>query len=395
MFGVGIIGAGTISQSQAWAYRNLPNLAQLVAVADVDLERAESAKRRFGFKAAYQDHRDMLARDDIDVISVCTPANRHRPVVIDAIESGKHVICEKPIAHTLEEADNIIAAADRHPELMVSFVHQLRSDPAHQRTRRLIQQGLIGRVLTASVRIRSPRTSAYYAAVPGRGSWGTDGGGVLVNQAIHQLDALISFLGNPVQVSAVMDTFLQPMEAEDTFAGWIKFEGGAFATFDCTVCSHDEGVNIDVLGENASIHIAGKSNMRPSSWQLQARSTAVGGALRAAGLKEFPPAPADPGAWRMRAQKILSRLRRREWEPPRHWGHTPCIREFLEALESGGEAPIPPREARRSLELAVGAYESAFSNAAVSLPLDDRSPLYCGVDPEKVRRSKCEMELVR
>lgn len=337
----------------------------------------------------------MLARDDIDVVSVCTPANRHSGVVIDAIASGKHVICEKPIAHTLKEADDIIAAADRHPESVVSFVHQLRSDPAHQRTRRLIQQGLIGRVLMANVSIRSPRTSAYYSAVPGRGSWGTDGGGVLVNQAIHQLDALITFLGNPVEVSAVMDTFLQPMEAEDTIAGWIKFESGAFATFDCTVCAHDEGATIDVLGENASVRIAGKSNLRPSSWQLQARSTAAGGALRATGLKECPPAPADPGVWRMRAQKVLRRLRRRESGPPIHWGHTPCIREFLEALESGEGAPIPPREARRSLELAVGAYESALKNAAVSLPLDDRSPLYCGVDPGKVRRSKREMDLVR
>lgn len=395
MFGVGIIGAGNIAQSQSWAYGSLPDLAQLVAVSDVNLARAESTKRRFGFKAAYQDHRDMLARDDIGVISVCTPANLHSGVVIDAIESGKHVICEKPIAHTLKEADDIIAAADRHPESMVSFVHQLRSDPAHQRTRRMIQQGLLGRILTASASVRSPRTSAYFAAVPGRGSWASDGGGVLVNQAIHQLDALITFLGNPVEVSAVMDTFLQPMEAEDTIAGWIKFESGAFATFDCTVCSHDEGATIDVLGQNASVRITGRSNLRPSSWLLQARSSAVSRALRSTGLKDCPPAPVDPGIWKMRSKKVLNRLRGQESRPPAHWGHTPCLREFLQALKSGGEAPVSPKEARRCLELAIAAYESALSSVPISLPLDDRSPLYSGVDPKKARRSKHAMDLAR
>jgi len=385
--GVGIIGMGNISNRHATAYQCLPELAQLIAVADIDPQRACAAKEKFGCKEAYTDPKQLLARDDIDVVSVCTPAKFHAPVVIDALEAGKHVLCEKPIAHTLAAADSILAAARKNPNASISIVYQNRSDPACARTRRLIQRGLLGDLLTATVDVRFMRTPAYYASAPGRGTWETDGGGAVVNQAIHHLDLLVSFLGDPAEVTAWTATFIQPIESEDTALAMVKFKSGAIATVHCTVCAHDEGFRIDVLGKNAAISIAREGDRQHCTWSLVSSSTAVARALRDTGERECPPAPEGPGANRILAQKVLCKLRGQRWLPPRHWGHTPHIEEFLRAVADGAPMPIPPEDARRSLEVSFAIYQSAIEGGKVTLPLTDRSPVYRGVEAGTYRKA--------
>ncbi|HEY3245260.1 MAG TPA: Gfo/Idh/MocA family oxidoreductase [Phycisphaerae bacterium] len=377
--GVGIIGAGNIIKRHATAYRALRDQARLVAVADIALNRAEKAKELYGFEQAYDDYRPLLARDDIEVVSVCTPANFHAPVVIDCLRAGKHVLCEKPMATTLAEADAIVAAADQHAKSKVSFVFQLRSDPSHRRVRRMIEAGHVGRILMAKVCVWLRKEKAYYTNVPGRGSWKNDGGGVLVNQAIHQTDALISFLGEPVEVSAVMDTFVQPIEAEDSITGWARFASGAIATIDCTVCAHRKQFTIDVLGENAAMRVGGDPDGKAFEFRIDARGSAARKALHALAYKEVPAPPRDPNKLLMSLQKLVSKSKRKAWAPPAHWGHAPYVREFLEAVRNGTEAPVPPREARRSLELVAALYESALTKEIVALPLDETSRLYHGV----------------
>ena len=382
--GIGIVGAGNIIKRHALAYGALPESARLIAIADIDLKRAKAAKTRFGFDHAHDDYQKLLARDDVDVVDICTPANHHARMVIDALQAGKHVLCEKPLATTLAQTDEIIQAADQHPALTVSCVLQLRSDPTHRRVRLMIQQGHIGRALFAHVNVRLRKKPAYYSSVPGRGSWKTDGGGVLINQAIHQLDALIYFLGDPVAVSAVMATFTQPIEAEDTIAGWVKFSNGAFATIDCTVCAHSKSFAIEVLGENAMMSLGGNPDANSFDWKIKAASGASQSTLKAQGLKECPAAPADPRPWTVAFQKTVSKLRGKSWIPPGHWGHTPFIREFLIAAQTGSPGPVPPREARRSVELAAALYESALTGHIVSLPLDSKSRVYRGVQAENM-----------
>lgn len=377
--GIGIIGAGHISNSHAVAYRSLPHLASLVAVADTDGRRAKAAKDRFRIPDACEDYRDLLARDDVDLVSICTPPDLHVPMVIDAIEAGKHALCEKPPATTLAGADEIIGVADANPKTLVSFVFQLRSEPTHRRMRRMIELGHTGRILKANVSLGLRKRPAYYTSVAGRGSWKTDGGGVLINQAIHQLDAAISFLGDPVRVCAAMDTFIMPCEAEDTIVGWIKFRSGALATIDCTVCAHKRRFLIELLGENTGMSIGGDPDGRKFDWRVQSRSRSVGKTVERAGRHECP-SPPDPPKWKLRAQKLVAKSRRREWVPPVHWGHTPFIRDFLQAVRTGSDTPMPPREARRSLELAAALYESALTEAVVSLPLGAKSVVYRGVN---------------
>ena len=390
--GVGLIGAGHIVKEHATAYRSLGHAARLVAVADIDPNRAKAAKDRFGFEHALTDHRELLQRDDVEVVDICTPAGFHAPLVIGAIEAGKHVLCEKPMATTLADADAMIRAAEQHPRQTVSFVFQLRRDATHVRMRKMIEKGHIGRPLSAALTLRLRKQPAYYRAAPGRGSWKTDGGGVLINQAIHQLDALISFLGEPVEVSAVMDTFVQPTEGEDTIAGWVRFRSGAIASIDCTVCAPNKFFSIDVTGEAASMRVAGKPDANAFDWQVKTSGSAAQRAIRSQGYK-LAPSMVEPPSWKVGIEKLICKARKRLYAPPRHWGHTPLIEAFLAAVRNGSQGPMPPREARRSLELTAALYESALTRRTVSLPLGESSSVYKGVRAENIREAQVDSVL--
>jgi predicted dehydrogenase len=243
----------------------------------------------------------------------------------------------------------------------------------------MIRNRSLGQILMATVKVRAQRTPAYYALGQGRGSWDVDGGGVLINQAIHHLDSLICFLGTPVEVSAVMHTFMQPTEGEDTLVGWIKFESGAFAVVDCTVCAHKEQFEIEVLGENAQTTISGSPFLQHCSWSLESRSSAVERALRRVGLRDYPDLPMGPTRSSVLAQKAVCKLRGRPWLPPRHWGHTPHVQAFLESIGSSRSVPAPPHEARRSLELAVGLYAAALTGETLRMPIPASHAFYNGI----------------
>src|SRR5260370_17809062 len=166
VLGVGVIGAGGIVSRHAVAYRCLREFARLVAVADLDESRANAAKREHGFQETYTDYRDLLSRDDIAIVSICTPPHVHAPVVIDALNAGKHVLCEKPMARTLEQADQEIEAAERHPELKMACVSQYRSDPTHLRLRQMSRDQAFGKIPMATDRARAQLMPAYSPISP-------------------------------------------------------------------------------------------------------------------------------------------------------------------------------------------------------------------------------------
>lgn len=375
--GVGIAGAGSILKRHALAYRALQDLACVRAIADLDIKRARNASEQYKIDDAVGDVAQLFDRDDVHVIDVCTPAGSHAKLVTAALEAGKHVLCEKPLATTLADADKIIQAAARHPDRTVACVFQLRSDAIHRRMRWMIEQGQVGRPLFGRMCVRLKKSPSYYSSVPGRGTWAADGGGVLINQAIHQLDALISFFGDPVEVSAEMNTFVHPIEAEDSLMGWIRFESGAVASVDCSTCAKKKEFYIDVVGENAAMRVSGDPDAKGFDWRVDASGSAAKKALMRNGKKAWPE-PSDPPKLVQSMQKLAAKARRQPWTPPATWGHTPFIREFLEAARDGKPGPLPPREARRSLELAMALYQSAQSREIVKLPLGQDSPVYSG-----------------
>lgn len=387
--GVGVIGAGKIIGHHAHAYLAVPRLARLVGVADLDRDRAERARREYGFEAAFSRPEELLAREDVQVVSICTRPDTHAELIVQALEAGKDVLCEKPMATTLADADRIVAAAERHPERKLSFVYQWRTDPAMRRLRRLVERKGLGRLLMADVDIQTMGSPGYYQGAVARESWAMDGGGRLIVVGIHQIDALLSFLGEPAEVSARMDTFLMPTEGEDSLVGWVRFADGALATLRCTACSHESYFQIEVLAERALVRLRGtrRGRLPPApfrcSWRVASRNRRRRARLQALGWRESL-AAAFPPWWLVHLQRFAYRGLRRRWRPPAHWFHGPSVREFLEAVVHDRPVSVPAPEARRSLELVAALYESALTGRALKLPLGEESTVYRGVDPARL-----------
>jgi UDP-N-acetyl-2-amino-2-deoxyglucuronate dehydrogenase len=363
--GIGIIGAGMASNAHAAAYLSVRRRATLTAIADVDATRAEALRRRTGADAAFTDYHELLARPDIDAVSICTPAATHVEIVLDAIRAGKHVLCEKPIATCLGDADRLIEASADRPELCVSCVFQHRDDPAVQRARWLIQERLIGDVCSARLVAHVHRNASYYQG--GRGEWQTDGGGALIVQGSHLLDALVWILGDVASVSGTMGTFIHNIETEDTFVGWTRLSGGAPASIECSTGAPRDDYGFDILGREASLRL----RYRPGwarVWELDIRShdRKRARAIRRKSERRIPPAT------RLRAPHVASLAAARGMRSvrqPRHLGHGPHLRRFLDAIESGDPSPVSPAEACRSLELIEAFYRSASGCAHVDLPI--------------------------
>ncbi|HEY3020917.1 MAG TPA: Gfo/Idh/MocA family oxidoreductase [Solirubrobacteraceae bacterium] len=345
--GVGIVGAGLIFEEHARALAALADRARIVAVADLDEERLASAASQHAIPFACRDHRELLARPDVDVVAVCTPPCFHEQAVVDALRSGRHVLCEKPLAHTLEAADRIVGAARAHPGRL-SVVHQFRYLPEVRRTIGLRDEGRLGALLFGRfhrlTRFRHPKRvrRAWW------GAWEVAGGGVVMTQLIHELDLACHIFGAPAEVSAVIDTLNEPIESEDTCAATVRFASGAIVTLYGTMCAHKSVDGFDVIGTRASVH---------SPWACESLDR----------------------EWRADAREAAQAICERDEREPGVSDHIAYLREVFDAIEAGRALPVGPGAGRRALELATAIYASALSGAPVALPLDASSPYYRGI----------------
>jgi UDP-N-acetyl-2-amino-2-deoxyglucuronate dehydrogenase len=351
-----------------------------LAIADVDEAQLRAAISRHFIPFGHLDYRALLDRRDIDVVAVCTPPALHERIVVDALEAGKFVMCEKPLAHTLAAADAILAAARRHPARL-STVFQFRYLPEVRRTRWLADHGHLGRPVfgrfSRYARFEMPGKPAKPGKAAKRkdradwwGRWGVAGGGVVMTQSIHDLDLMCHLLGRPIEVSAVMDTLKEPIESEDTCAATVRFENGAMACCYGTMTAHRTASAFDVIGESASAH---------SPWALECPDRKRREQLLREVLSLYPPPPGSAPTGGIVAA-LDARLRQlRRGAPAAISAHTPYVADVLDAIEGGRPLPVGPEEARTSLDLCTAVYASALSHRPIAVPLDSRSPFYAGL----------------
>ena len=380
-YGFGVIGTGGIFPQHAAALRVLRKRARLIGLADLDSARLRSATDKHFAPHAYDDHRQLLERGDIDVVSIATPPATHERLVIDCLEAGKAVICEKPLAHTLESADRIIQAAGAYPGKL-GVVYQARCMPEMRKIDWLRDNGWLGQLRFG----HWVRLSRFDEAVEGGtgwwGRWETSGGGVVMTKFIHELDQMIHLFGKPVEVSARMDTLQQQIESEDTFTAMVRFAGGAIVSCSATINAQHLSSTFDVLGEKASVHYPWKVTSRDDE-QLRRINQALDEAFGAAPK----PAPRSlPGRVASKTARVLGRGRRRATSSSVL--HALHFAACLEAIESDSPMPVTPQDARRSLDLCMGIYQSALSGQAMRLPLDASSPVYGGITAETYRQRK-------
>ena len=361
--GIGIVGAGKIFEQHATACTSFAFRARLFAIADIDEARLQKAAGKYSIPFAAADYRVLLDRRDIDVITVCTPPVLHERVVVEALEAGKFVVCEKPLAHTLESADRIISVAKRHPGKL-STVYQFRYLPEVQRTLWLRDHDRLGRLLFGRfhrfAKFEAPARPAKDGkpAKPAKkrspwwGQWQTAGGGVVMTQLIHEIDLMQHIFGRASEVTATMETLHEPIESEDTCGATVRFESGAMVSCQGTMTAQRSSHGFDVIGERASAH---------SPWAIESLDTTWRDESSQAVLEAHP-----------LVEKVAAK-------DDTNSAHTPYLADAIAAILEDRPLPIGPEDARASLEICTAIYASALSGRPVRLPLDKNNNCYAGL----------------
>lgn len=370
-----IIGAGMIFDSHVQGYRDVG--VGIAGVADIDRDRASRAAAKHSIPFFTDQWQDLLDRADVDIIDICTPPKFHREMVIAALQAGKHVICEKPLAPSLAEVDQIIRA-EEESTCKLTVVHQLRYQPISQRLKWLVDGNHLGKICFAQcLRYDPPPKQLVEEGLWGR--WDLAGGGVLMTKAIHQLDLLYWLLGRPKRVEAMMGTFLCPIESEDHVVANIHFERGTLA--DLCVSAYPYGFvhKLDLVGDSGAasdpwaLRLGNGRSAKDLEFKLGHRYPLPGQTLgddQAGRLRRFA---------RKVRRKVARKLGLKQGKQVRESSHTPLFREFLAALEGRQDVPVSARDARQGIELCTAIYGSALLRRPVDLPLETSHQFYEGV----------------
>lgn len=331
----GIVGAGVIGTIHARLIASIGGPeAELVAVADTS---QAAAKRLAGDYdcLALSTADDLLARGDVDAVSVCLPSGMHAKAAVAALEAGKHVIIEKPIDITLSAADQIIAA-ERRSGRTVTVISQRRFQPAFRFLHNTITSGRLGRISVAMAESTFWRSQAYYDSDDWRGTQALDGGGALMNQGIHALDLLTWIMGEPVEVSAYSATLAHGrIEVEDTLTANIRFAGGALATLTATTGTYpDRPVRLTVAGDAGTAVVADERLA-----YLRTRDSGTGDVSDGAGLAGAMPEASAAGDI--------------------DEAHCAQYLDFLAAVRDHRPPRVTTGDGRRALALVLASYESA------------------------------------
>jgi UDP-N-acetyl-2-amino-2-deoxyglucuronate dehydrogenase len=347
--GFGIVGAGVISAIHARAIGSLPG-ARLVAVTDVAHDRAAA------FASAHEctaepDLDGLLARDDVDVVSVCVPSGLHAEVGIRATAAGKHLVVEKPIDVSLEAADRLISAATRAGVVM-TVISQHRFDPGLIELRRLLDEGQLGRLVLGEASTKWYRSQAYYDSAAWRGTWALDGGSLL-NQGIHYADLLLWSMGPVAEVTALFSTVTHQIEVEDTALAALRFASGAVGTIVAsTAVFPGFAQRLDISGTGGTVVVEDGEIIRRD---LSADSAEPGlRGSRAAGASAPSPAAAKPAG--------LDTV-----------SHAAQIGDLLTAIDEGRAPAVTSADGRAVLEVVCAIYESARDGRTVRLSAADHA----------------------
>lgn len=378
MTNVGIIGTGIIARDHAEAIAMTGGRMKLVAACDVQADRLASFCADFGVARRHDDPLSLIADPGVDLVVVATPPSSHESLVIPALERGKYVLCEKPLAHSLASARRIADAAARHSgKLSVSY--QLRYHPPFQRLIWLIQKGWVGKVRSAQAERHNYIPHTEHGAKGWWGAWSVAGGGVLITQMIHELDLLVQIMGLPQSVTAIADTRFTTIESEDYLEAELRFSDGRSVRCVASVNSGTRNGAFTITGE------AGTAGPGRLALLDDARQTQAAAAVDAA-----IPLPAEPSSGRigLMLAKILGRLGVKPQVALS--AHARLYLEIEDAIANGKPLPIPAFEAITSLELCMAIYESAITGREIALPLAADSMVYEGVQVEDYAARKCD-----
>jgi len=343
-YGFAIVGTGLIAKFHARAVGDTPG-ARLVAVCGRDRARAEAFAAEFGC-AACDSLETMLARPDVDVLTVATPSGAHLEAALAAARAGKHVLCEKPLEITTERIDAMIEA-HRVAGTRLGCIFQMRYMSALQPIREALRAGRFGRLTYAGAYVPWWRSDDYYFASSWHGTKVWDGGGALMNQSVHMIDLLCDLLPPVESVSAVVSSVGHPgIETEDAAAAALLFQGGAVGVIHGTTSAWPgQPKRLELSGTGGTVVLVDERLTVFEFRDKRPEDAAVVGAAVSAGAGH---GVNNPGAMS-------------------HALHAACFRDFTEALASGRAFGIDGASARRSVALIRAIYDSASDGCRVRL----------------------------
>jgi predicted dehydrogenase len=336
MIGYAIVGCGHIAKKHVAAIEAVPG-AKLVAVCDTDEKRLQEFA--VGDVKGYLSLDELLKDEQVQVVSICTPTGLHPQLTIQAAEAGRHVLVEKPMALSLEDADAMIEACERN-HVKLAVVHPNRFRPAIMKLRERLETGAFGKLSHANATVRWNRNQAYYDQAAWRGTKALDGG-VLMNQAIHNMDLLLWMMGEVEEVSTYAATRLRNIETEDVSVSVIRFKNGALGVLEAAVTLYPENLeeSLSLFGESGTAVIGGKTANWIKEWKF-------------ADLSEEE------------AQSIKDEI---EADPFGIPGHQCMVQDMTEAILEDRRPVVSGEEGRQVLSFVIACQQSAERGRAIAM----------------------------
>jgi UDP-N-acetyl-2-amino-2-deoxyglucuronate dehydrogenase len=362
----GIIGCGKVAGIHAAAFTTIQR-SSFTAVCDKDEKRAQEFASKYRVKA-YTDVTEMVSKEKLDVVTVCTPHPLHKVPTVEALKAGANVLIEKPLASSLEDCDAMLSAA-KEAGKQIAIISQRRFYSPCMRLKKAIDSRKIGKPALGTVFMFGWRNETYYKSDPWRGKWKEEGGGVLVNQAPHQLDLLQWFMGSEIEeIYGIWKNLNHPyIEVEDTALAILKFKNGGVGNI---IVSNSQ--NPGIYGK---IHIHGDNG---ASVGVQTD----GGAMFIAGMTSILEPPVNdlwsvPGEenklkdWIKEDSDLFNSINSMEYY------HKLQFEDFIDALIDGKKPMVTGEEGRVTVEIFTAIYRSQRDGKAIKFPL---MPEYGRVD---------------
>ena len=335
----GIIGTGTIGRFHAQAIRAMDG-GTLHSVYNPRVESAAVLAAEFKVEA-HSDIARFLADPELDIVTIATPSGAHFEPALAALRAGKHVICEKPLEISTARIDELVAAAAASGRTLAAILNR-RFNPAMAAFKTACDAGRLGKIVSASCYVKWFRDQAYYDSAAWRGTWALDGGGALMNQAIHAIDALL-YLAGPVSSVQASTACLahERIEVEDMAVAILEFESGARGVIEGSTCSWSatgHPARVQICGSEGSVFLADETF---EVWDFKT------------------PQPEDAGIQKSLMRGSQASLGANDPKAIQFHAHQKNFEEVVAAIREGREPSTSAREARKAVALIQAIYQSA------------------------------------
>ena len=346
-YGFGIIGCGMISDFHSAAIADIKN-GKLVAVSSRKAENSQRLVDRYSIQA-YSDYNEMLNRDDIDIVCVCTPSGAHMEPAVAAAEAGKHVIIEKPLEITLERCDAIIESCEKANVRLCAIFNSRFSD-ASQLVKDTVSSGRLGQLTLGDAYVKWYRSQDYYDSGDWRGTMELDGGGALMNQSIHAIDFLQYVMGPVESIQAFTDTLAHKrIDVEDVAVAALRFKNGALGVVEGTTAVYPGSLKkFEFSGTKGTIVLEEEDIL---TWEFEEEEP------EDAEIKQQFTEKKSGGGGASDPRAINNDNHRRQ------------MINLIQSIENNIPHLVDGREGRKAVEIILAIYQSSKAGKTVHLPL--------------------------